>query len=395
MDKINGWFNKLKPGGVELKKRVVAVILAFILLIPFANIYAKSPNEIDKLQQEQDKLNSQIRETQQLKNKVSGEKKSVSKAIEDLDNKLDQAEDELSSVEDLLSQLNDQIAVTTRELERASSDASSQKELLKKRVRVMHENGSVGYLSVILDSTSFSDFISRLDFLKKIIDFDMNLLGKMKSHRDSVAEKRKQLESEQQEKERLKATISDKKEHVATAKQEREKVLKDLTSDLKELNRQEDELLAESAEIAKKIVSLQSANKYVGGKLGWPATGYYKITSPFGYRVHPILKTKKLHTGIDISVPSGTAIIAANSGTVIYSGYNGGYGNTVIIDHGGKISTLYAHNSKLLVKVGDEVEKGKAISKSGSTGLSTGPHLHFEVRENGQPVDPMKYLTGK
>jgi len=102
-----------------------------------------------------------------------------------------------------------------------------------------------------------------------------------------------------------------------------------------------------------------------------------------------------MHTGIDIAVPSGTSVLAANAGKVIYSGYNGGYGNTVIIDHGGKISTLYAHNSKLLVKVGDKVEKGKVISKSGSTGLSTGPHLHFEVRENGQHVDPMKYLTGK
>jgi len=136
--------------------------------------------------------------------------------------------------------------------------------------------------------------------------------------------------------------------------------------------------LAKSKEFEKKIVELQSKEKYIGGTIGWPSPGYYKITSPYGYRNHPILKKTKLHTGIDIAVPSGTTIIAANSGTVIYSGYNGGYGNTVIIDHGGKISTLYAHNSKLLVK-----------------GLSTGPHLHFEVRENGQHVDPMKYLTGK
>lgn len=378
-----------------MKKRIVAVILALMLSIPFANVYAKSPTEIDKLKQEQDKLNSQIKQTQQLMNKVNGEKKSVSKSIEELDNKLDQAESELSSVENMLSQLDSQIAVTTLELERASSDASGQKELLKKRVRVMYENGNAGYMSVILDSVSFSDFISRLDFLKKIIDFDMNLLGKMKSHRDSVADKRSQLESEQKEKVSLKQKLGEKKEQVATAKQDREKVLQDLTKDLKELNRQEDKLLAQSAEIGKKIVSMQSTNKYVGGKIGWPAPGYYKITSPYGYRTHPILKTKKLHTGIDIAVPSGTTIIAANSGKVIYAGYYGGYGNTIIIDHGGKISTLYAHNSKLLVKVGDEVEKGKAITKSGSTGLSTGPHLHFEVRENGQHVDPMKYLTGK
>lgn len=378
-----------------LKKRIVTVLLAVILSIPFANVYAKNPTEIDKLKQEQDKVNQQIKKTQQLMNQVKSEKKSVSKAIEQLDQKLNQAEEELTGVENQLSQLEEQIAVTTRELERASTDASSQKELLKKRVRVMYENGNVGYLSVILNSTSFSDFISRMDFLKKIIDFDMNLLGKMKLHRDSVAEKRKQLESELKEKERLKIEIADKKQQVEVAKQDREKTLKDLTKDLKELERQEDALLAQSNEVAKKIISLQSKEKYVGGKIGWPSPGYYKITSPYGYRTHPILKKKKLHTGIDIAVPSGTTIVAANSGTVIYSGYNGGYGNTVIIDHGGKISTLYAHNSKLLVKVGDKVEKGKAITKSGSTGLSTGPHLHFEVRENGQHVDPLKYLQSK
>jgi murein DD-endopeptidase MepM/ murein hydrolase activator NlpD len=222
----------------------------------------------------------------------------------------------------------------------------------------------------------------------------MNLLGKMKSHRDSVAGKKAQLASELQEKEKIKTEIGEKKEKVETAKQDREKTLKDITSDLKELERQEDKLLAQSKEFEKKIIALQSSSKYIGGKIGWPSPGYYKITSPYGYRNHPILKKKKLHTGIDIAVPKGSDIIAANAGKVIYSGYNGGYGNTIIIDHGGKISTLYAHNSKLLVKVGDEVEKGVAVAKSGSTGLSTGPHLHFEVRENGQHVDPMKYLTG-
>lgn len=378
-----------------LKKRIVAVLLAVVLSIPFANVYAKNPNEIDKLKQEQDKVNQQIKKTQQLMNQVKSEKKSVSKAIEELDHKLNQAEDELSNVESLLSQLENQIAITTRELERASSDASSQKELLKKRVRVMYENGNVGYLSVILNSASFSDFISRVDFLKKIINFDMDLLGKMKNHRDTVADKRNQLESELKEKERLKNQIADKKEQVEVAKQDREKTLKDLTKDLKELERQEDNLLAQSNEFAKKIIALQSSNEYIGGEIGWPSPGYYKITSPYGYRTHPILKKKKLHTGIDIAVPSGSTIVAANTGKVIYSGYNGGYGNTIIIDHGGKISTLYAHNSKLLVKVGTEVEKGKAIAKSGSTGLSTGPHLHFEVRKNGQHVDPMGYLKKK
>jgi len=378
-----------------LNKRIAAALIALMLSIPCANVYAKNPTEIDELQRNQDKLNQQIKQMQSSISKIKTEKVSVAKAIEDLDSKLNQAEDELTSVENQLSQLENQIAVTTRELERASSEASNQKELLKKRVRVMYENGNVGYMSVILNSVSFSDFISRVDYLKKIISFDMELLSKMKSYRDSVADKRNQLASELEEKERLKNEIGKKKEEVESAKQVKEMTLKEILSDLKELERQEDKLLEQSKEIAKKIVELQSKEKYIGGELGWPAPGFYKITSQYGNRNHPILKKKKMHTGIDIAVPSGTDVIAANTGKVIYSGYNGGYGNTVIIDHGGKISTLYAHNSKLLVKVGDKVEKGKVISKSGSTGLSTGPHLHFEVRENGQHVDPMKYLTGK
>ena len=375
-------------------KKIAAILIIFILSVPYAGIYANT-SDIDKLQADQNRLNQQIKQTQSSINKVKNERKTVAMAIEDLDKRLNQAEDELSSVENQLFQLENQIALTTRELERASTEAANQKELLKKRVRVMYENGNAGYMSVILNSTSFSEFISNVDFLKKIISFDMNLLNKMKSYRDSVEEKKTKLASELEEKERLKNEIGKKKEQVETTKQVKEMTLKEILSDLKELERQEDKLLEQSKEIAKKIVELQSKEKYIGGELGWPAPGYYKITSQYGNRNHPILKKKKMHTGIDIAVPSGTSVIAANAGKVIYSGYNGGYGNTVIIDHGGKISTLYAHNSKLLVKVGDKVEKGKVISKSGSTGLSTGPHLHFEVRENGQHVDPMKYLTGK
>ena len=127
----------------------------------------------------------------------------------------------------------------------------------------------------------------------------------------------------------------------------------------------------------------------------WPAPGIYRITSPFGYRIHPILNTKKLHTGIDIGVPQGTKIVAAQSGTIIYSDWYGGYGMVIMIDHGGGIVTLYGHNSKLIAKVGQKVDKGDAVSLSGTTGLSTGPHLHFEVRVNGQYVDPLTYVTAQ
>jgi murein DD-endopeptidase MepM/ murein hydrolase activator NlpD len=298
-------------------------------------------------------------------------------------------------VEGDLAKLDNNIAVTIRELERASESAEGQKALLKKRIRVMYENGNIGYLSVLLDSTSFSDFIVRLDFLKKIVEHDNKLLKEANDYRNNIEETKKQLQMEQEQKAALKNEISNKKQQMEKLKVDKQKTVDTIEDNLEQLENQLDKLLKESEELAKLIVAAQSKSKYIEGEMCWPSPGYFRITSQYGYRIHPKLKVKKMHTGIDIGVPSGNNIVAANDGKVIYSDYYGGYGYAVIIDHGGKISTLYAHNSKLLVSVGDKVKKGETIAKSGSTGLSTGPHLHFEIRENGQHVDPMKYFKSK
>ena len=159
------------------------------------------------------------------------------------------------------------------------------------------------------------------------------------------------------------------------------------------LEEQLDALNAEANALVAEILKLQGNDAYIGGEFMWPAPGISRTTSEYGYRIHPIFKKKKLHTGLDIGCPTNTTVVASNAGTVIKAGWNNSYGYMVMIDHGGGIVTLYAHNSSLLVKTGDVVAKGQAVAKSGSTGNSTGPHLHFEVRVNGQYVNPRDYVS--
>ncbi|WP_303740827.1 murein hydrolase activator EnvC family protein [Lutispora saccharofermentans] len=376
-------------------RRTIVMTLALIFVLSVIPVYGQNPIDIKKLQKDLDNTERKIELNKQEKVKKEKESKSVSNQIQELDRKLEEAQSNLELVESQLSELEGQIAITRRELDRATEEAANQKDLLNKRVRVMYQNGSIGYLAVLLNSASFSDFISRMDLLRKIINHDVNLLKERKTYRDAVDEKKQQLENEQQQKEILKADMNNKKQEVESAKGDKEALLKEIYQDLKELDRLEDKLLEDSAQLTRMILAAQSSDKYVEGEMTWPSPGYTQINDYYGYRNHPILKKKKFHTGLDLKVPSGSKIVAANAGKVILARSYGGYGKTVIIDHGGKISTLYAHNSKLLVKEGDKVARGQQIAKSGSTGVSTGPHLHFEVRVNGAHTDPLPYLRKK
>ena len=171
--------------------------------------------------------------------------------------------------------------------------------------------------------------------------------------------------------------------------------INELTEEEKQVQEKIDTYDEEIAKLDNEIYALMNLNvDYTGGIMLWPAPGYTTITSTFGYRIHPIFGLQRFHSGLDIAVPLGTSVLAANSGTVIKTAYSSSYGNMVMIDHGGGIVTAYAHLSEFVANVGDEVEKGTVIAKSGSTGWSTGPHLHFEVRVNGEYVDPTDYLKG-
>ncbi len=374
------------------KRKVLALLIVFTLAAQTFVLYGQADTAaMEKLKKEQEALNKKIKQTQTAMNKTKTETKNVSKDIAALDAKLEQALIQLESVENQMNVLQSQLVVTKQDLDKAHDNLEKSKDLASKRIRAMYETGFTGYLEVLLDSENFGDFVSRYELLSEIVEEDNIIIGEVTEYKDMVNAKANKLEQEQKAKEALKNELDKSKEHVTATISDKEKVLKDLNKDLVELARQEDSFLADSKAIEKQLAAMQSTGKYQGGTMEWPVPGHTNF-SPYGMRMHPILKVKKLHTGMDIGCKTGDKIVAANAGTVIMATVNGGYGNCVIIDHGGKIATLYGHNSVLLVKKGDTVTKGQQIAKAGSTGLSTGPHCHFEVRINGTPVNPAPYV---
>jgi len=214
----------------------------------------------------------------------------------------------------------------------------------------------------------------------------------LKTKYQEIDLKKRSLEQLKNDLVQQRENVKIKREQVEVSRGEVTRLRSEVAQSNKALESQVDELNQYAAELSDKIRKAQSNEAYVGGVFAWPSPGYERITSSFGYRIHPILKTRKLHTGIDIGVPANNTIVAANDGTVIHSNWLGGYGKAIMIDHGGNMVTLYGHNNTLLVAMGDKVKKGQTIAKSGSTGMSTGPHLHFEVRKDGNYIDPMPYL---
>lgn len=368
-------------------KKIIIYTLVFILILSFGALgltYAGNTS--------QDKLNDVNNQLSDVKKKLNEGKKlesSLNREIQALENKINTSQAEINVLSNNITATQTKIDEAFADLDKLEKDMDAQNNNLKGRLRTMYKNGSVGFVDVLLGSTGVTELMTNMDRVQRIYDNDKQVMEELEvQHKIIDAQKKYLLELEsdlvvnKQEEATKKEALNEDKSVVADKKAQVKK-------DNKALTEMEKAFLAEANRLKAEILASQSSDTtYSGGKMAWPAPGVTRITSPFGYRIHPILKVKKLHTGIDIGAPSGTTIVAANGGTVIKAGWNNSYGNMVMIDHGGGIVTLYAHNSKLLVKKGDVVSRGQAISKSGSTGRSTGPHLHFEVRVNGDYKNP-------
>ncbi len=368
------------------------LIWVFSILLIFTFTLQSFASDITSEQKKLNQITQQIKNFQKKMIENKKQEKTLTTQIKTLDQKIDQTEQEIGSISTQITMTKAQIEKTRAELKQAENNISSKKSVLNSRLRVMYKNGNVGYAEVLLASANIVDFFSKLDMVQKVVDHDTGLLKYMKEQQEAIDAKKRKLETYEGQmvsmKNRMEVKQNELEQNRGQAARTKEKVQQDNAA----LEKQIDELNQYAQKIADEIRRKQSKGEYKGGKLAWPTPGYSKITSPFGYRIHPILKTKKLHTGIDVGIPTGKDIVAAGDGTVIHSDWLGGYGKVIMLDHGGGIVTLYAHNSSLVVKDGDTVKRGQTISKAGSTGLSTGPHLHFEVRKNGEYVDPIPWV---
>lgn len=369
--------------------------LSAALVLVFA-VLAVAPVLADELEEKQQQLNSvqQQIEAQQRKAELARRKEqTIAEQLRAIQQELDTAEDEYETVNDQLENTEQHIKANVELSNRLTKKLEVQTKTLHRRIRDIYKNGQVNYLDVLLGAKDFNDFVGRMDILKKILAYDNALIQGTKADRETLRKAKEQLEADRAKIVELRKLAAAKREQVAERRQERRGVLNAATYERETAERAYRELIETSRQIEQMIKRIQSGEKNIGGSTGtmtWPAEG--EITSPFGWRVHPIFGTQRLHTGIDIGADYGDAIRAADGGVVIHADWMGGYGNAVIIDHGNGISTLYAHNSQLLVDEGQTVAKGQTVARCGSTGYSTGPHLHFEVRQNGSPVNPLNYL---
>ncbi|TCO73127.1 murein hydrolase activator EnvC family protein [Marinisporobacter balticus] len=374
---------------LKLNKRIVLFFMIIFSLMITGNTFAQ---DVTSNQKKLNQVNSNIKNVQSKLNENKKKEKNLSSQIKELDRKIDKTEQELGEIDHQINITQKKIDTAKQALQEKEKNIGDKNDVLNNRLRAMYKNGNVGYAEVLFDSESIVDLLSNLDMVKKILNQDMDLLEYMKEQRDEINTKKKTLESHKNQMDAMLKNMKVKQKELATSRGKMDRIKQELKKDSKALENQIDELNTYAEKIAAEIRKKQSGGKYTGGKLAWPAPGYTRITSPYGYRIHPILKRKKLHTGIDIGVPAGKSIVAAGNGKVIHADWLGGYGKVVMVDHGGGIVTLYAHNSSLIVKEGQQVKKGQVISKSGSTGMSTGPHLHFEVRKNGQYTDPIPWV---
>ena len=400
-----------------MKNKIVSTVFIIIVAIvtlsnslPFScaeenNVANDNTNKVNtlSLNEQQQQVSEELQKAEEQLTYVQGELSDSVIQIQELADKIDSYQKDLDEVNSKYQELQTKVQESEAKYNEAKKEYDKKFTLLQKRLVAIYKNGENRYLDVLLNSKSIIDFVSNYYMIKRIAEYDSKSIDMLLQKKQEVEKIYNELQEDKAnmklvkvEAEKQTVVLTNTKTVLENYKNSLSESEKQISAEIETYKKQQQEL---ENLIRNTINGSNYELKYSGGIMMWPTLESSYITSPYGSRLHPIQGVVKNHDGIDIGGSTGDPIYAAADGIIIYSQFNyGGYGNMVMIDHGlnsegVKIVTLYAHGDKLLKNVGDTVKKGDVIMEMGSTGNSTGPHVHFEVRENGTHVDPKKYLS--
>ncbi|MBR6237750.1 MAG: peptidoglycan DD-metalloendopeptidase family protein [Lachnospiraceae bacterium] len=404
------------------KRRLLSAVLLVVFLLQIANTgikaYADTAEleasikakqaEIQEAEKEKQQLKSSITDAKKIVSGLESTKKDLEAYVTELDANLTDVEAKIAELKELIADKEAEIEEATADLEEAEEIQQTQYENMKKRIKFMYEKGDTFFLDLIFSASSYADMLNKADYAEKLSEYDAKKLEEYKQTCEYVAACKADLEADKEvldeakakqdeEQENLNTLIAAKNSEISMTAADihnKEAAIKELEADMAARDaaiKQLEQIVAEErrrlAEESGKVLT------YDGGMFKWPAPSYTRISDDYGNRIHPITGTNQFHNGVDMAAPGGSPILAAYDGEVVAATYNASMGNYVMIDHGDSLYTIYMHASALYVSKGDYVSKGQKIAAVGTTGRSTGNHLHFSVRKNGSYVSPWNYLS--
>lgn len=416
-------------------KIITAIMLTLIFCMqPVCNVQATEESNLSEAQQEKKTLENDLQKAKELIDSLKGSKEDIQSEVEKLDKQLNEISGKVKELESRLSKKRQEIADTESALNKAKEQEKKQYRNMKKRIQFMYENGQTSYVEMLLSADSFTDFLNAVEYITQISQYDRKMLKEYQNMQVTIADTQKTLETDYASLQSLQAKVQEEKQAVAALESAKKGELNDVADDLTDAQtvakayeaeiQAQNEVIAQIQAAQKRAAEQQAAqqqaqaaeenqgatdaagenqntaqnttpsgNGQSTGSMMWPCPSSKRVTSDYGPRTSPTNGASSNHKGIDIGAAYGADIVAADGGTVLVATYSSSGGNYVIIDHGGGFCTVYMHASSLTVSAGQTVSKGQVIAKVGSTGISTGNHLHFGVTLNGVYVSPWGYVS--
>lgn len=416
-------------------KIITAIMLTLIFCMqPVCNVQATEESNLSEAQQEKKTLENDLQKAKELIDSLKGSKEDIQSEVEKLDKQLNEISGKVKELESRLSKKRQEIADTESALNKAKEQEKKQYRNMKKRIQFMYENGQTSYVEMLLSADSFTDFLNAVEYITQISQYDRKMLKEYQNMQVTIADTQKTLETDYASLQSLQAKVQEEKQAVAVLESAKKGELNDVADDLTDAQtvakayeaeiQAQNEVIAQIQAAQKRAAEQQAAqqqaqaaeenqgatdaagenqntaqnttpsgNGQSTGSMMWPCPSSKRVTSDYGPRTSPTNGASSNHKGIDIGAAYGADIVAADGGTVLVATYSSSGGNYVIIDHGGGLCTVYMHASSLTVSAGQTVSKGQVIAKVGSTGISTGNHLHFGVTLNGVYVSPWGYVS--